>query len=230
MKKSAIFLLLILFVSVFYACKKDYTLGGSLHDPHVDMTTYDYLKSNRLFDTLMIMVDRTGLKDELNSSATVFALTNYSISNYVKLKRDYLRVSLNDENLAYTFDSLDFPALRDSLRAYLFKEPFSLDNLTENGKFRKANDGENRLIRALPSTDYTNSNIFPVQPRYIYLTKIVATEHDYPVPTDSTGLSQVKPEQLLEARVQTSGIITNTGIVHVLNNNHTFTFFGDTHN
>lgn len=218
-------------VFTLYSCKKDYVIGGDLYQPRVNMTTYDYLKTNHLFDTLVIMIDRTQLKEEVNQSGTLFALTNYAISNYVKEKRDYLRIINNDENLVYTFDSLSVPLLRDSLRAYLFKDQLPLSSLTETGKFRRSNDGENRLIQAIPSNDYTNPNVFPVQPKYVYLTKIVKKDDGTGViPIDSTQLNQVDPAQLLQARVQTSGIITNTGIVHVLNNNHTFTFFGDKKN
>lgn len=214
-----------------YSCKKEYVIGGSLYDAKVNLSTYDYLKTNHLFDTLVIMVDRMALKEEVNQSGTVFALTNYAISNYVKEKQAYLRIINNDENLVYTFDDLVLPDLKDSLRAYLFKDRLPLESLTPIGRFRKSNDGENRLIQAIPNNDYTNPNIFPVQPKYVYLTKIVKKKDGTGViPTDSTTLNQVEPEQLLQARVQTSGILTTTGVVHVLNNNHTFTFFGDTKN
>lgn len=222
---------MILAILTFYACKKDYVIGGSLYEEKVNMTTYDYLKTNRLFDTLVIMIDRMQLKEEVNQSGTVFALTNYAIRNYVREKQAQLRIQNNDENLVFRFDDIVLPNLKDSLRAYLFKDRLPLSFLTETGRFRKANDGENRLIQAIPTNDYTNPNTFPVQPRYVYLTKIVKLEDGTGViPADSTQLNQVEPEQLLQARVQTSGIITNTGIVHVLNNNHTFTFFGDIKN
>src|SRR4051812_14124917 len=118
--KKGIFI--ILMAITLYACKKDYTIGGSTTDPHVNMTTYDYLKTNPLFDTLVLLIDKTGLKDEVNSSATFFAFTDYSITNYVKVKQEDLRVKI-DPNYVYTFDSLDFVGLKDSLRAYMFKEP-----------------------------------------------------------------------------------------------------------
>jgi hypothetical protein len=231
MKKLIIICIAMVTVVTVYSCKKDYVIGGSLYNPKVDMTTYDYLKTKRLFDTLIIMVDRMGLKDEVNSSGTVFALTNYAISNYVKEKQAHLRIKLNDENLVFTFDSLKLSELKDSLRAYLFKDKLPVEALSEVGKLRKSNDGEFRLIQAIPTTDYTDPNIFPVKPKYVYLTKIVKMEDGSgTIPTDSTQLPLVDPAQLLQARVQTSGIITNTGVIHVVNNNHTFTFFGDIKN
>jgi hypothetical protein len=231
MKQISLIGMVIVSLVAIYSCKKEYVIGGSLYDARVNLTTYDYLKTNHLFDTLVIMVDRMALKDEVNQSGTVFALTNYAINNYVREKEAYLRIKNNDENLEYTFDDLVLPDLRDSLRAYLFKDRLPLESLTATGRFRASNDGENRLIQAIPTNDYTNPNVFPVQPKYVYLTKIVKKKDGTGViPVDSTQVNQVEPEQLLQARVQTSGILTNTGVVHVLNNNHTFTFFGDTKN
>lgn len=226
--KKGIFI--ILMAITLYACKKDYTIGGSTTDPHVNMTTYDYLKTNPLFDTLLLLIDKTGLKDEVNSSATFFAFTDYAISNYVKVKQADLRVRLNDENLVYTFDSLDFPSLKDSLRAYMFKDPISRDNTTESGRLFKANDGELRLIQLIPVGDYTDGTVFSSRPKYIYFNKMIATENNYPVPTDSTGIPNLKPGQLLSTLCQTTGIITTTGILHVLSNLHTFTYYADKSN
>ncbi|PSL28173.1 hypothetical protein [Chitinophaga ginsengisoli] len=221
---------LILMTIVFFSCKKDYTIGGSITDPHVNMTTYDYLKTNPLFDTLLLLIDRTGLKDEVNASGTFFAITDYSIKNYITKKQEDLRVKLNDENLVYTFDSINYAVMKDSLRAYLFKDKITRDNTTEIGRFFKSNDGELRLVQLIPTTDYTDGTVFTTKPKYIYLTKLIATEHGYPVPTDSTGLPGLKEGQELQALCQTTGILTTTGVLHVLNNNHTFTYFADLNN
>jgi hypothetical protein len=228
MKTLKIFMLALFAATVFFSCKKDSTIGGSLFNAKVDMTTYDYLKTNHAFDTLVVLIDKMQLKEEVNSSGTFFAMTNYSIHNYVRLKQEQLRAQY-DENLVFTFDSLNFPSLRDSLRAYMFKEKFTLDNLTQTGVYASSNDGEKRLINKRPTTDYTSS-IFTTNPQYIYLTKVVPLTPGGPVPVDLDGVNQANPRQLLTTLCQTTGIITNTGIVHVLNNNHTFTYFNDTNN
>ena len=118
------------------ACKKSYTIGGSNFVAQVNMSTYDYLKTNHLFDTLVIMIDKAGLKDELNKAGTFFAFTNYSVRSYIETKRAALRIIRNDENMPYTFDSLDLPALKDSLRSYMFADRFTRDNITRNGLWR----------------------------------------------------------------------------------------------
>ena len=229
MKTLKIFILSLFVTVAFFSCKKDYAIGGDLFKAQVNMTTYDYLKTNHAFDTLVVMIDKMQLKNELNSSGTFFALTNYAIHNFVQAKQAQLRITTNDENLVFTFDSLDFTSLKDSLRAYMFKEKFTRDNLTQKGVYAQANDGEKRLIQLLPSTDYT-SNIFTTEPKYIFLTKVVPLVPGGPVPGNIDQVQQVDPKQLLSTLCQTTGIITTTGVLHVLNNFHTFTYFNDTDN
>jgi hypothetical protein len=214
----------VLLVSV-WSCKKSYTIGGSLFKAQVDMTTYDYLKTNHLFDTLVIMIDAAGLKDELNQAGTFFAVTNYTIRNYVNAKAVVAQLAANNENLIYTFDSLDLPSLKDSLRSYMFHDRITRDNIGQIGKLETANDGEVRLIQLRSTTDYTNSSVFITDPEYIYFSKMVALP-GYPIPTDSTGIRQLSPDQLTLVLCQTTGILTTTGVLHVLNNQHVFNFYG----
>jgi len=228
MKTFKLFLVAAVVCYSLNACKKSYTIGGSTFKAQVNMTTYDYLKTNHLFDTLMIMIDKAGLKDELNQAGTFFATTNYTIHNFTLARRDSVRLWRNDENYPYNFDSLDLPSLRDTLRSYMFPDRITRDVISQRGLYRKANDGEMRLIQLLSTTDYTNSNVFTTDPQYIYLTKIIPWNGN-PVPVDSTGLGDVKPEQLLPALCQTTGILTTTGVLHVLNNNHMFDYYNDNH-
>lgn len=230
MKTFKILAFSFLLITALYSCKKEDVIGGSLFKAQVNMTTYDYLKTNHLFDTLVIMIDRMGLKDEVNSSGTFFALTNYSIHNYVTAKKTELEFERNDENLVYTFDSLDFSSLKDSLRAYMFKDKITLAAATSTGKLYTANDGEQRLVQGIQTTDYTSS-LFTTEPKYLYLTKLVNTDqYTLPPVLDSTTLTQVDPSQYLQTLCQTEGIITTTGLLHVLSNDHTFTYYNNVNN
>ena len=215
-----------LLLTAVISCKKSYTIGGSKFVAQVNMTTYDYLKTNHLFDTLVIMIDSMGLKDEVNQAGTFFAVTNYSIRNYVTAKQAYLQIVENNENLVYTFDSLDLPSLRDSLRTYMFADRITRDNISQIGEWRYSDEGDPRWIQLIPTTDYTNQNVFTTDPEYIYLTKVIP-QPGFPVPTDSTQLRQVDPSQELQTLCQTTGILTTTGVLHVLANSHTFDYFGN---
>lgn len=223
--KNKLFLLLVALLTVgFFSCKRDYTIGGSTHDAHVNMTTYDYLKTNPLFDTLVLLIDRTGLKEEVNSAGTFFAPSDYAIYHYVQARGDYERLLRNDENLKYTFDSLDYTSLKDSLRAYMFKEKIELATQNQTGHIVTATDGEKRVVNVQPDLTYVN-DIFTQAPLILYLNKIVVREPGESLPATDADIPLLDKDQWLKTRVQTSGIITTTGILHVLNNDHTMTYF-----
>jgi hypothetical protein len=67
-----------------YACNQDdYLIDGGIASPYINKSTYDYLASNSLFDTLVIAIDKAGLKEEVNGEVTLFAVTNFTFKNYV---------------------------------------------------------------------------------------------------------------------------------------------------
>lgn len=222
MKLSIKWLATFLLLAAFASCKKnDYFIGGSLHTPNFNGTTYDYLKTNPLFDTLLLLVDKTGLKDEINAAnSTFFAPTDYAITKYVKnVVQERKRLEANDENLIFDFKDLDFALLKDSLRAYIFSEKIERAGLNKTGKIYVAKDGEQRHIslRDDPSGAYSSGGLTSI-PKYIYFTKAVGSldpEDNSDVPSD---------EQDFRIVAQTSGILTTNGVLHVLANGHTFTF------
>ena len=66
-------IVLVLMMLSFASCKKDnYKNDGGKSDPHVNMTTYDFLKSNPLFDSLVRIIDHAGMKDAVNGNITFF--------------------------------------------------------------------------------------------------------------------------------------------------------------
>ena len=112
MKKYLIYLFAIVCILVT-SCKKDKHLtGGSTHNPKVNLSTYDYLKTNPLFDTLVQLIDRAGLKEEVNSAVTFFAPTDYSIRDLVLRRTDTIQIRNNNENLKYTIDSFPLSILK----------------------------------------------------------------------------------------------------------------------
>lgn len=208
----------------FQSCKKDYITGGNLHSAKFNGSTYEYLRTNHLFDTLLLLIDKTGLKDEVNANnTTFFAPTNYCIYNYVKnVVQTRLQLQTGNENLVFNFDQLDFPSLKDSLRAYIFPGNIIRDSLNKYGTMYTAKDGEQRLITLEedPSNTYVNAG-FTERPKYIYITKIFGARD----PVDPDSLAAL-PESQKDVKdiIQSSGIITNNGVVHVIGNSHIFTF------
>src|ERR1700754_5261675 len=88
----------IMLVISFAACKKNsFITDGGVSNPNVNMTTYDYLKANPNFSSLMNLIDRAGLKDTLNGNITFFAVTNYGVDAWVSAKKLKRINQLNDE-------------------------------------------------------------------------------------------------------------------------------------
>ena len=148
------------------------------------------------------------------------------ITNFLNTKRDELRKK--DARLNYTLDSLfkyfSPQMLRDSMGIYFFPEKIVRDGLTNEGKSYQSSTSEVALDVSLEEADqYTVDGIITNKPKYIYLNKILG-EKDV-----LNGLTKVDPSgdpKLLDIKIlcQTSGIITNTGVVHVLSNSHIWTF------
>ncbi|MGN7721704.1 fasciclin domain-containing protein [Chitinophaga sp. 22620] len=222
MKLTIKMLMAALLIASFVSCKKDdYFIGGSLHNPQFNGTTYEYLKTNPLFDTLLLLIDKTGLKDEVNAAnTTFFAPTDYAIKKYVKeVVQERKRLETGDENLIFEFGELDFAQLKDSLRAYIFGEKIERSGLNNIGKYYTAKDGEQRHITLWddPTSDYVSGGLTNL-PKYIYLTKVIGTLD----PEENRSIPEAQRD--LRMRVQTSGILTTNGVLHVLTNGHTFTF------
>ncbi|MEI3155114.1 MAG: hypothetical protein V8S95_08455 [Odoribacter sp.] len=122
-------LYILLLAGLITSCTNDdYLIDGGLANPYVNMTTYDYLKSNPLFDTLVMAIDIAGLKDKVNEAGTFYAPTNFSINEYIRDELE-LRKRL-DADAVYTFDSIPVTEF-DSIQMYLFAETITRDSLTQ---------------------------------------------------------------------------------------------------
>jgi hypothetical protein len=213
--KIYISLIAVCFILLSTSCKKDdYLIGGSTHDPHVNMTTYDYLKTNPLFDTLVLLIDRAGMKEEINSNSTFFAPTDYSIKTLIEYRTEDIQIRYNDESLKYTVDSFPVQELKDSLRAYLFADQINRENLSLNDKVYKNMDGQDFSVKLIESNDYTGA--VSTRPQYVYLVKIRSGLD----PVDNSSIPD--DEKDTREKIQTSGILTTNGVLHVIENYHVF--------
>jgi len=210
--------------AVLASCEKnDYINDGGVHDPHVNMTTYDFLNSHPKFDSLVRMIDRAGLKDLVNSEITFFVTTNWGVADYVSAKKQERIVEVGDENISFGIDDLDAGVLSDSLKIYMFEGRIGREQLNTDGAYFESLFGpmeDVRLRLGLRRTRDFSSYVDYVD--YLYYTKVVGS-------LDADELDQTSiPEAQRDIRVdvQTSGIITTTGVVHVLHGSHRL-FFND---
>lgn len=230
MKNKIIYIVffgLILAIS-FSACKKkDYIIGGKLENNTSNLTTYDYLASNKyhIFDTLLLLIDKAGMKDAINKKGiTFFAFTDNSINNYLKVKTaEAQRV---DPFTQYNIDSLikyNLDVFKDSLYVYIIPSAVDYGQLTENGTlFETDKSGSWAAVSFEKITDpnYGYSTYVSTPPKLEWYT-FIKDKNDLPTPFTA---SELEDSVGVHTLCQTSGIHTSTGILNVLSNNHAMYF------
>lgn len=212
------YLILLLMIVFWGACTNDdYLHDGGLANPEVNMTTYDYLKSNPLFDTLVMTIDLLNLKEEVNQAGTVYAVTNYSFTSYIMDELNSLRQITSDTT--YTYADIPRSSL-DSVRMYFFRDRLTRDDLAKEGKIYTSGLGMEFKLSREPVSDY--SSVLIDKAEYLYFIKQEGKRFDtYDETMDNSLPKDEKDQRIL---VQTSGIITTTGVVHVLANSHKLFF------
>lgn len=216
-------ILLLLVVGYATSCKKDaYKDDGGVAQAKVDMTTYDYLKSKSQFSSLVHLIDKAGLKETLNGNITFFAVTNYGVDDWVSAKKQQEIIKRNDENITYTIDSIPVSYYKDSLLTYMFAGKINRDSMSTAGKLYNSLQGVIKdttyLIKLRRVTDsYTNYLDYV---NYVNFTRVIGTRDDLVADQSTIPTSQKD----VTYDCQTSGIITNTGIVHVLDGYHRLFF------
>ena len=205
----------------FSACKKAaYLTDDGLHQAEVNQTTYDYLAShpNHMFDTLLMVIDHFGMKEEVNNAQTFWVPTDYSISRYY----EGLRLSrLNeDENATYEFDDFLEDLNVDSVRTYLYSDgQHSLNNAKtdytamDNGT---AVDGFAYNKQLQPQGQWSYQDVY-----FLYYIKV----RGEPDATAPDGSVRVDRNDVADTRIlcQTTGIKTASGtVLNILSNQHTF--------
>lgn len=227
MKNTAKFIAIAAVTAMAFAgCKKsDYIVGGQLESTTTSLTTYDYLKSNRfrMFDTLLMLVDKAGLKDVINQKGiTFYAPSDYSINNYLAKRTQ--EVQNIDPGKKYTVDTLikyDLNTFKDSLNAYIIHSTVTYKSLTENGVLFKTALGNQSVISYETTTDPNlgYSGAVSTLPRIEYYTFIKGG----PLPSPLVA-SQIADTVGVRVLCQTSGLTTATGQLNVLSNTHILYF------
>ncbi|SER26313.1 hypothetical protein [Pedobacter rhizosphaerae] len=219
--KLLYFIICSLGLAYFTSCKKsNYLTDGGLSEAKSPLTTYEYLKQHKyhLFDTLIMVIDHYNMKDEVNGAATFFAPTNYSINNYIRLKRDSVR-RINENN-TYTLTNMYNDIKADSLRIYLSKSRIELTTAplqpTLVANAANTQTAFQRILQPKPGESWSSSPIY-----YLYYIKVRGGLD----PPNST-VQPNDPNIDLKAQCQTTGIEPSSGgMLHVLSNTHTFIRF-----
>ncbi|HJT72503.1 MAG TPA: hypothetical protein VJ720_00765 [Chitinophaga sp.] len=205
------------------ACKKaDYLTDGGVHDPKTPLSVHEYLEQHpyKMFDSVLTIIDHYQLQEELDQTGTVFAPTDYSVREYMLLRRTEKR--MKDENAVYTMDSLFSELTADSVRQYLFSEKLPVSGFKDEQPhlYDNAAGISCAVKKELHTGDGVNEwSSYPVY--YLYYIKI---RGDLDIP----GVTPPPGEEDISVLCQTTGIETKSGggpFLHVLNNRHVFARF-----
>jgi hypothetical protein len=215
----AIALCLLLFA--FSSCKKaDYLTDEGLHTTKSDLSTYDYLAHHPagMFDTLLLVIDHFGLKEEINNAGTFFAPSDYSIKRFYNARLMELR--LIDENATYSLEQMYADIDVDSLRTYIYNGgKYGLNAATAQYQaIRNASDLDGFAFhkQKQPQGTWTFQPIY-----YLYYVKVRGLDDG----VNEDGVVTTAPDDPSDIRVlcQTTGIETASGtLINVLANTHIF--------
>ncbi|MFD2035007.1 hypothetical protein ACFSKL_09405 [Belliella marina] len=199
----------ILVISLLPSCAYEYLTEDGIHNPKVNMTTYDYLRTERFsnFDTLVMLIDNLGMKEEVNAAGTVLAITDYSIGRSMRAN--------------WTLDSLFTYTTRDSLRNYLFDPVTTLESLDVESNIIESKGGKRFDLHKELQTQFQYTQ-WTTQPVYRLRVFRIVGESDFEmgIPIDQIPVN----ERDRSNYVQTSNISTTTGTVHILENLHYLNF------
>lgn len=209
---------LLLMVVLVSACKKEYYDDSGLQKGIYPVSSFDHLNSQPFFfDSLITIIKLAGLEKELkDSTVTFFAPTDFSIlkaMNGVNAQRH------NDFKDSLRLQDIPADVWRTFLSRYIFRDKYMLKDIARRdplqlnifpGMNMESLDGYIMNI-GVEFSDYAGTR--DVGPRRVTITNM----GDLASPAFNTN------------NVATSDMQTKTGIIHVLDANHTFGFgfFGD---
>jgi hypothetical protein len=217
----------------FSACKKDYITGGIAEDVNKfkNTSTYDVLKQDPLYDTLVQIIDAAGLKDKVNEQGTTFfAPTDYSIFNYLTQRTIYVQNNINQyskfglDSLIYYLNN-DIDGTKDSLLMYLVHQPLPYESLSNTGAYYATELPGDSVIVSYEYTKNTNLGYNPVVsniPQVVFFTQVW---YHYDL-NDDNPAGDIPEDLGVHTLVKTSGIQTQNGIMNALESSHTLFFYG----
>lgn len=223
----------LLAITFFASCKKDYIVGGKANDASLykNVSTYDVLKSNPLFDTLVQLIDTAGLKDKINASGTTFfAPTDRAIYDYMQTRTLFIQENV-DQYGKFPLDSVfyylrnNIDGTRDSLLMYLVNTSLTFNVLTAAGNNYATGLANDTAIVSYEFTKDVNLGYNPLVssiPQVVYYTHLWYPYHIGP----NTPIDSIPYNAGVHTLVQTSGIQTQNGILNVLENGHVLFFYG----
>ncbi len=225
------------------SCKKNYIIGGTPENANAYATTltYDVLKAIPQYDTLIMLIDTAGLKDQVNKQGTTFFVpSNYSILNYLQAKtifeqgvNPYAQFGL-DSLIYYIVNNIN--GTRDSLMMYFVGQSLPNSALTPDGvqyptglagdivdisyQYSKSTSTGYGIYTTNGAFSGSGTNLISSVPQIVTFTQLWGS-----VPPN-TPISQISTTVGIQTIVKSSNIKTANGYIEALDNSHTLFFYG----
>lgn len=223
--KIAFFLLL---TAAMTSCTKDYITGGEIEDVNMykDKTNFEVLSQDPLFDTLVQIIEASGLKDKINQAgSTFFAPSDYTILKYLQLRTAYVQSNYS-QDAKFGLDSLNYylknnkDNTTDSLLMYMIPKPLPYSALDRTGVVYQTGLAGNMVVVSYEPVG--KNNVVSTVPRQVIFTQLW-----FPYVVNEANPAEEIPEDIgVRTSCITSGINTKSGIMNYLNNYHTLFFYG----
>ncbi|ANH81619.1 hypothetical protein A8C56_12090 [Niabella ginsenosidivorans] len=220
-------------VVLFTSCQKDYVIGGKNEDESIykNTLTYDVLKQDPVYDSLIQLIDAAGLQNDINeANTTLFAPSDFAIFNYLNDRTRYVQSAYGDTK-KFGMDSLKYylqnniNGTKDSLKLYIVKPALNYSDLTTTGRFYETGLPNKKVIVSYEETRDPNMGYNPLVstvPRLVYLSYLTG---NYNL-SDQNPASDIPSDLGYRVLCKTSGILTKNGIIDELEPAHTL-FFAD---
>ena len=211
-----------------YSCRKNQIIGGIQDiDRYKNTSTYDVLKSNAQYDTLIQLIDSAHLIDSVNKMGTTFfAPNNNAIHAYLFLRTQRLQV--NNSAAKFGLDSLiynlknNIKGVRDSMGMYFIQKPLTYNMLTNTGEKYPTKLLHDTAIVSYEFTKLGYNALVSTTPQVVYY---IHLWHYYSLSATSPA-SKVPGSVGVRTLCTTSGITTQNGILNALSYDHTLFFYG----
>lgn len=229
--------LLAIVVLAICSCKKnDYIKGGepTSINQYRKLTTYEMLKTLPLYDTLVMVIDSAGLKDQVNElNTTFYAPSDRAILNYLSART--LQVQKINQYAKFALDSLIYYLktnknnTRDSLLMYRLSQKLDFNALKAIGSVGKklvtglAGDSVVVSFEATRDPNQGYNDILSSEPQLQYFTHMWKPYNL----TTATPASSIPTSVGVRTICKTSFILTKSGYVTALDNSsHVLFFYG----
>ncbi|MGN6292303.1 MAG: fasciclin domain-containing protein [Chitinophagaceae bacterium] len=231
MTKKSLSIYGLLLVLVLSSCSKNgHIIGGDRNETNeVNMSTFDFLKSFDVTTSTARLIEKAGLKDEVNGNVTVIAPSNFAVNRYLRRKNNrLLRLDPNAKEMTIE----DIPVVElEQLKMYIVDGSFLSTDLTPEGILLPTHHAGDSLRLSLveataepgaawdgggqPGQGYQYSNFMQSRPQKVTVHFKRGANWEMSGAT-RTAMGMDNPECDQVYKMYISDVKTTNGVVHVI--------------